>query len=188
MKRLQYMVLALAAGSVPLASPVAAQSSQIQSASKRVTDTIASLDRLWDENDDVVREGKQLDREHEATKRKAYDINWTITNFNNNCTGNRTHARQCPQWEREIIKVQAEIERDRRSMASRTRDLTERKSNLYDRMDQLNDRLADATQALAAACRAAPELERTWPCYPDHYRGMGSDAFAIISRHLPTQY
>lgn len=138
-----------------LPAPAMAQSDTIRSAFSQVEWTLNNLDQMMQEQDRNQREWNEVEREERRLQSISSNLDYTIRNFNMNCTRSGTVAQQCPQWGREIDRGNAELEQGYAEVNRRYEVIDGRQRDLQPRVDQMRMRLMDNTRALAEACRNA---------------------------------
>lgn len=146
-------IAATLSGILLVATPVAAQSDTIRSAFSQVEWTLNNLDQMMQEQDRNQREWNEVEREERRLQSISSNLDYTIRNFNMNCTRSGTVAQQCPQWGREIDLGNAELEQGYAEVNRRYEVIDGRQRDLQPRVDQMRMRLMDNTRALAEACR-----------------------------------
>lgn len=146
------------------ASPSAAQSDTIRSAFSQVEWTLNNLDQMMQEQDRNQREWNEVEREERRLQSISSNLDFTIRNFNMNCTRTGTVARQCPQWSREIDRGNAQLEEGYAEVNRRYEVIDGRQRDLQPRVDQMRMRLMDNTRALAEACRSTMIEQRGGLC------------------------
>ena len=148
----------IAAAALPTAA--FAQGDTLRSARSQVEWTLGNLDRMMDEQNRNQREFREVERQESQLRSMASNLDWTISNFNMNCTRSGTVASQCPQWGREIDRTNQQLEEGYGEVNRRYQEIDRRQRELQGRVDQMRMRLMDNTRQLAAACRDATAEQR----------------------------
>ena len=141
------------------AHPAAAQATDAKAAQSQVSWTLADLDPLLIEQNQIADDADDFDRFQSQIRNSEQMISYDITNFNSHCTGGRW-ANPCNGWQQKINTWQAGHDRDVEEMNRRYEALTQRSRNVESRIEQMRLRLMDNVGQLLNACRAISPAER----------------------------
>lgn len=128
----------------------------------------------WEgDNEQLYRDGQQLDRDLAGLQRRQTDLNTEIDQYNQACT---THPlppdqyQQCVAWRDGLIKRKAQLESDISQYNGRVNSWNQRSSAIFDRRGTLvilidgwerriQDWIETVKKAIAAQCRPVDHLE-----------------------------
>lgn len=180
-----FSMCALALG---CASPAFAQDADIRDARSQVEWTLGNLDQMMDEQNRNGREWNEIEREERRLQSISSDLNFTINNYNMNCTRAGTVASQCSQWGREIDRGNRDLEVGFAEVNRRYQEIDRRQRELQSRVDQMRMRLMDNTRQLASACRNAPADARgnlcSMPSGGRNAQGFANEAENVLRASL----
>lgn len=159
------------------ATPALAQAPEIREARSQIEWTLGNLDQMLEEQNRNEREWREVKAEERRLQSIASKLDWTVSNFNMNCTRSGTVANQCPQWRREINQGNAQLEEGYAEVNRRVEVIDQRQRELQVRVDTMRMRLMDNTRLLATACRNTSLEQRGGLCnIPGGFRNSQSFA------------
>lgn len=155
-------MIALAA-SVSLPQIAHAQTADAATAREQIDWALNDLDRLLERENQLDRQGRQLDQRRSELQQSERWANTTIDNFNQHCTNGRW-ATNCNGWQRELDNWQVGFDRDLGTLNEDYDRLNAELRRSEDQIQRKRSEMMTSVGELLRACRAMAPAARGNHC------------------------